>query len=265
MSTTAAPGGQMTLVEHLAELRRRLIISVLAIAFGMVVITVFYNDIIQWLVEPYCSAFADEKAFEPTSGDELPRDCQLLQTDPMEGFNVRIKTTTYGAIAVAMPVLLWQLWRFIAPGLYDNEKRYAVPFVFSGLVLFFLGAALAYWTLPNALDFLGDIGGGGLFEQQYQPGKYFQLVTYMMLAFGVGFEFPIVLVFLQLAGVLQAATLRKVRRYAYVGISILVAVITPSGDPISMLALSIPMGLFYEISILVGAWMTRGRGTLEPA
>ena len=257
MSATTAPGGQMTLVEHLAELRKRLIISVLAIAFGMIVVTAFYNDIIHWLVEPYCEA---TKGFEIDSGgDVLPKNCQLLQTDPMEGFNVRIKTTTYGAIAVAMPVLLWQLWRFIAPGLYDNEKRYATPFVLSALVLFFTGAALAYWTLPNALEFLGDIGGGGLFEQQYQPGKYFQLVTYMMLAFGVGFEFPIVLVFLQLAGILQPGTLRKVRRYAYVGISILVAVITPSGDPISMLALSVPMVLFYEIAILVGAWLTRGR------
>jgi sec-independent protein translocase protein TatC len=262
MSATATPSGQMTLVEHLAELRKRLIISVLAVAVGMVVVSVFYLDIIQWLVEPYCEAFVDEPVFDD-SGDRLPVKCQLLQTDPMEGFNVRIKTTTYAAIAVAMPILLWQIWRFIAPGLYDNEKRYATPFVLSALVLFFTGAALAYWTLPNALDFLGDIGGGGLFEQEYQPGKYFQLVTYMMLAFGVGFEFPIVLVFLQLAGILRAVTLRRVRRYAYVGISILVAVITPSGDPISMLALSVPMVLFYEISILIGAWLTRGRELQE--
>lgn len=258
MSATSAPGGQMTLVEHLTELRRRLVISVLAIAFGMVVVTAFYNDVIQWLVEPYCSAFHEDPEFT-AGGDRLPDDCQLLQTDPMEGFNVRIKTTTYGAIAVAMPILLWQIWRFIAPGLYDNEKRYATPFVASGLLLFFLGAGLAYWTLPNALEFLGDIGGGGLFEQQYQPGKYFQLVTYMMLAFGVGFEFPIVLVFLQLAGILKPGTLRRVRRYAYVGITVLVAVITPSGDPISMLALSVPMVVFYEISILVGGWLTRRR------
>ena len=248
----------MTLVEHLAELRKRLIISVVAVAVGMIVVTVFYNDIIQWLVEPYCNAFKDEPVVTE-QGDRVPASCQLLQTDPMEGFNVRIKTTAYGAIAFAMPVLLWQVWRFISPGLYDNEKRYATPFVASGLLLFFTGGALAYWTLPNALDFLGEIGGGGLFEQQYQPGKYFQLVTYMMLAFGVGFEFPIVLVFLQLAGILNPATLRKVRRYAYVGITILVAVITPSGDPISMLALSIPMILFYEMSILVGGWLTRGR------
>jgi len=243
---TQAPGGQMTLVEHLTELRKRLVISVVAIAVGMVVVTIFYNDIIHWLVEPYAQAFPENKG-------------RLLQIDPMEGFGVRIKATTYGAIAVAMPVLLWQIWRFISPGLYDNEKRYAVPFVLSAIVLFLLGAYLAYWTMPKALDWLGDIGGGGLFEQQYQPGKYFQLILYMMLAFGVGFEFPIVLIFLQLAGILKASQLRQVRRYAIVGITLLVAIITPSGDPISMLALSIPMVLFYEIAIIIGSWLTRGR------
>jgi len=155
-------------------------------------------------------------------------------------------------------VLLWQVWRFISPGLYDNEKRYAVPFVASALALFATGAGLAYWTMPRALEFLGDIGGNDL-EQFYSPSKYLQLITYMMLAFGVGFEFPIVLVFAQLAGVLRAATLRKHRRYAIVGITVLVAVITPSGDPFSMLALSIPMILFYEVSILLGGWLTRGR------
>jgi sec-independent protein translocase protein TatC len=242
---TATHGGQMTLVEHLAELRKRLIISVLAIAIGMIIVTVFYNHIFDWLLEPYT------KAFPKNNG-------KLLQTDPLEGFGVRIKLTTYGALALAMPVLLWQLWKFISPGLYDNEKRYAVPFVVSALLLFVMGAYLAFWTMPKALEWLGDIGGHNL-TQFYSPGKYLQLIVYMMLAFGVGFEFPIVLVFLQLAGMLSADTLRKYRRYSIVGITILVAVITPSGDPISMLALSIPMVLFYEISILIGAWLTRGR------
>ncbi|HMG42188.1 MAG TPA: twin-arginine translocase subunit TatC [Acidimicrobiales bacterium] len=244
MSTTTAAGGQMTLVEHLAELRKRLVISVLAVAVGMLIVTVFYNDVFDLLLEPYNKAFPDNDG--------------LLQTDPLEGFGVRIKLTTYGALALAMPVLLWQVWRFISPGLYDNEKRYAVPFVASALALFGIGAWLAYWTMPKALEWLGDIGGHSL-TQFYSPGKYLQLVVYMMLAFGVGFEFPVVLVFLQLAGILQPDTLRRVRRYAYVGITVVVAVITPSGDPFSMLALSVPMVVFYEISILIGRWMTRGR------
>jgi sec-independent protein translocase protein TatC len=157
-----------------------------------------------------------------------------------------------------MPVVLWQVWRFVSPGLYENEKRYAVPFMVSGLLLFLLGASLAYWTLPRALEFLNDIGGSEI-ETNYRPGSYIQLVTYMMLAFGVGFEFPILLVFLQLAGILEPATLRRFRRYAIVLITVLVAVITPSGDPFSMLALSVPMVLFYEASILIGRLITRRR------
>jgi sec-independent protein translocase protein TatC len=155
-----------------------------------------------------------------------------------------------------MPVILWQIWQFVTPGLYPHERRYAVPFVVSALVLFVLGAGLAYYTLPRALEFLVDIGGDNLITA-FAPGKYFQLITYMMLAFGIGFEFPIVLIFLQLAGILETDTLRKGRRFAIVGILVLVAVITPSGDPISMLMLSVPMIIFYEVAIIVGRILTK--------
>ena len=130
----------------------------------------------------------------------------------------------------------------------------------SGVALFAMGASLAYWTLPRALDFLISIGGGdaGL-EAMFTPDKYIQLITYMMLAFGAGFEFPIILVFLQLAGVLSYQRLASWRRYAIVLIVVLVAVITPRGDPISLAALSVPMYLFYEISILIGRLVTRRR------
>lgn len=241
-STTSAPGGQMTLMEHLTELRKRLIISVIAIAVGMLVVTIFYNQLFDWLLEPYRQAQG--------------RDAELLQTDPLEGFGVRLKVTGYGGIALAMPVLLWQVWRFIAPGLYDNEKRYAIPFVGSALLLFATGAGIAYWTMPKALDFLGSIGGNDL-QQFYSPSKYFQLITYMMLAFGAGFEFPILLVFLQLAGIVETSQLRQFRRFAIVLITVLVAVLTPSGDPYSMLALSVPMVIFYEVAILIGSWFER--------
>ena len=248
MSTTDtndAPAGEMTLVEHLTELRTRLIISVLAVAVGMLIVFIFYDTVFDWLVKPYCDTSADGE-------------CRLLQTDPLEGFGVRIKIAGYGGIALAMPVLLWQLWRFVSPGLYSNEKRYALPFVGSALALFALGAGLAYWTMPKALDWLADIGGDNL-EQFYSPSKYFRLITYMMLAFGIGFEFPILLVFLMLAGIMQVDTLRRGRRYAVVAITVIVAVITPSGDPYSMLALSVPMVVFYEIAVLVGRLIERRR------
>lgn len=237
----------MTLVEHLTELRKRLVICVIAVAIGMVVGFIAYEWVFNFLIRPYEEiATANNSAF----------DGKLLQIDPLEGFSIRMRTSTYTGIALAMPVILWQIWKFVTPGLYDHEKRYALPFVASALALFLLGAGLAYYTLPRALEFLVDIGGDDLVTA-FAPGKYFQLITYMMLAFGIGFEFPIVLIFLQMAGILETDTLRKGRRFAIVGICVLVAVITPSGDPISMLMLSVPMVLFYEIAIVIGSIITK--------
>jgi sec-independent protein translocase protein TatC len=219
----------------------------------MVIGFIAYDWIFNFLIDPYKDIANSENS---VGGG------RLLQTDPLEGFGVRLKTSGYAGIALAMPVLLWQVWRFVTPGLYPNERRYAVPFVISALVLFVLGAGLAYYTLPQALDFLIGIAGDG-FITAFSAGKYFQLITYMMLAFGIGFEFPIVLVFLQLAGVVDAAALRRARRFAIVGICVLVAVITPSGDPYSMLMLSVPMVIFYEISILIGSAIAKRRAARE--
>jgi sec-independent protein translocase protein TatC len=246
--------GRMTLMEHLTELRDRLIKIVLAIAVGMVISFALYDPIFDLLIEPY------QQVADP---DRSLADGALIAGDPLEGFTVRMRLALYGGLAIAMPVILWQLWRFITPGLYAHEKRYAVPFLASALSLFVLGAGLAYFTLPRALEFLQTIGGDNLVTG-YQPGKYFQLITYMMLAFGIGFEFPIVLIFLQLVGVLSVAALRSARRYAIVGITVLVAVITPSGDPISMLMLSVPMVVFYELSIVGGLLIERRRRAATP-
>ncbi len=257
MSSAAVPmdadEGRMSLMEHLTELRDRLIKIVAAVVVGMVVAFVFYDPIFDLLIEPY-----------QESCNRSPTDCNLLAIDPLEGFGVRMKLALYGGIFLAMPVILWQLWRFITPGLYSHEKRYAVPFMASALTLFLLGAAIAYYTLPQALTFLQDIGGDNI-ANAYSPSKYFTLITYMMLAFGIGFEFPIVLVFAQMLGVLTPQALRSARRYAIVGIVVLVAVITPSGDPISMLALSGPMIVFYEVSILIGRLIERRKRATVPA
>lgn len=241
--------GRMSLMEHLTELRDRLVKCVVAVVLGMLVGFVAYEWIFDFLLDPYLDAAVD---------DDNPLGDRLLQTDPLEGFSVRLKVSAYSGIALAMPVLLWQLWRFVSPGLYAKEKKYAIPFVASALLLFTLGAGLAYFTLPRALEFLGDIGGENL-VQIYSPQKYFQLITYMMLAFGIGFEFPILLVFLQLAGILDWRTLARGRRYAFVGIFVLVAVITPSGDPFSLFMLAVPMYVFYEASIVIGRVLTKRR------
>jgi sec-independent protein translocase protein TatC len=247
MSAQPAVDTGMTLVEHLTELRKRLIICALAVLVGMLVGFILYEWVFDFLIAPYKDIATADNAVVPG---------KLVVFDPLEGFSVRIKTSAYTGIALAMPVILWQIWQFVTPGLYPHERRYAVPFVASALVLFSLGAGLAYYTLPRALDFLVNIGGDDLVTA-FAPGKYFQLITYMMLAFGIGFEFPIVLIFLQMAGILETETLRKGRRFAIVGILVLVAVITPSGDPISMLMLSVPMIIFYEVAIIAGRIITK--------
>ncbi len=256
MSSAAAPAvpddTRMSLIEHLTELRDRIIKIVLAVVVGMVISFALYNQIFEILLGPYQDV-ANARP-ETTLGEG-----RLLLSDPLQGFAIRMKLAAYGGIAIAMPVILWQIWRFVTPGLYTHEKRYAVPFMVSALSLFVLGAGLAYYTLPRALDFLIDIGGSENFVTAFQPDKYFTLITYMMLAFGIGFEFPILLIFLQMAGIIGPQQLRNARRYAIVGICVLVAVITPSGDPISMLMLSVPMVVFYEASIVIGRILERRR------
>ncbi len=232
----------MTLIEHLTELRRRLVKAVIALAIGGVIGFLLYSPVLRILQAPYCEI--------------QPEGCAFIVTDPLQSFSVRLKVSAYVGLLIALPVVLWQLWRFITPGLYDKEKRYAIPFVASSVVLFFLGSGLALWTFPNALKFLNEIGGVEL-QAMYTPDKYLSLITFMMLAFGVGFEFPIVLVFLQMAGALTWQRLASWRRWAVVGIFVVVSVITPSGDPFTLFALSLPMILFYEISILMGRFVIK--------
>jgi sec-independent protein translocase protein TatC len=250
MSTSALPAGtadegRMTLIEHLIELRRRIIVCAIAVGLAAVIGWFLYPWVSDLLLRPY-----RDIAERSIAGGNL------IATSPIEGFAVRIKITAYIAVALAMPVLLWEIWRFVSPGLYKHERRYAWPFVLSGVALFIMGALLAYWTLPKALDWLSSIGGDNI-TQAYTADKYYQLIAYMMLAFGICFEFPILLVFLQMAGIVTNEWLRKYRRHAIVVIFIVVAVATPSNDPISLFALSLPLVVFYEIAIVVGRIQSR--------
>ena len=169
----------------------------------------------------------------------------------------------YGGLTLAIPVLLWQAWRFIAPGLYRRERRWAIPFVLAGVILFAAGVLLAYWTIPRALSFLAHIGGPDLVTV-FSPAKYLSFVVKMTVAFGLAFEFPLFLVFLQMIGVIKTQQLRAGRRYAIVGIVALVAVLTPSGDPLTLLILSIPMLFFYEFAIVFGRIRERRLRNLLP-
>jgi sec-independent protein translocase protein TatC len=238
---------RMTLMDHLAELRNRIIKSLLAVLAGAIVVFLFYPAILNFLANPYfdmCNTHPDWGCSD-----------SFIITGPLDGFTIRMKVAGWGGLVVALPIVLWQVWRFITPGLHPREKKYAVPFILSSVALFLFGAYIAFWTLPKAIEFLVDFSGD--VTPLFTPNAYLNLVMIMMLAFGVGFLFPVVLVFLELAGVLHYKQLVKFRRYAIVAIVFIAAVITPSGDPYSLAALSIPMYLFYEASILIGMVISR--------
>ena len=237
----------MPLVEHLAELRQRLVVSLVAVAAGAVVAFGFYNQILDFLISPYC---------ELPQPPRPPGPCTLFITDPLEGFATRLKVATWGGLFLASPVVLYQFWRFVTPGLNPNEKRYAVPFVSASILLFCLGMVIAKLTFPRALDFLVGVGGPEI-TAIFSPAKYLRLIILMTVAFGVAFEFPVLLVFLQLANVLTSRRLASWRRGAAVAIVAVAAVITPSQDPYSLLAMAGPMYVFYEASIVVGKLLHR--------
>jgi sec-independent protein translocase protein TatC len=239
--------GTMTLFEHLAELRNRLIISIIAVVLMTVVAWFLYDHAIDFMRHPYCNFIRHHRS-KSVSG------CNLVTNGPLEGFTTRIKICAYGGIALAAPVLFWELWRFITPGLHKNEKRYIVPFVAAAVVLFALGVTVAILVFPKALTWLIDVGGTGVVPL-FSPAKYFSLYVLMCLVFGAVFMYPLLLVFLEIAGVVPSATWRRWRRPAIVVIALVAAVITPSSDPFSFMAMAIPMYLFYEGSIILGRIM----------
>jgi sec-independent protein translocase protein TatC len=247
--TGTGDDGRMSLMEHLTELRKRIVICVAAVALFGILGFVLYPHILSVLSDPYKLATAHHiKACKPHG-------CALITTDVLQPFVVRLKIASYFGILLASPVILWQVWRFVTPGLNEREKRYALPFVASSTVLFALGAVVAWITLPKALDFL--IGIGGNLDVKSTASSYITLVGLMFLAFGISFEFPVLLVALLLVRVLKTSTLRKYRRHSIVGIVAFAAVITPSQDPYSLFLMAVPMYIFYEASILIGRFLKR--------
>ncbi|MEO7371627.1 MAG: twin-arginine translocase subunit TatC [Ilumatobacteraceae bacterium] len=236
----------MTLTQHLAELRSRIIRSLLAVVIGIIVMLAFYDQVLNFLRRPYNELCKRKPGLV----------CDLQFIGPLEGFTTRLSICTYGGIVLALPIIMWQVWRFIVPALHTKEKKYAIPFILSSVLLFLMGAAVAYWTLTPALDFLISWSGSGV-KANFQVSKYVSLVGLMIAVFGITFEFPVLLVFLQLVGVLTPQTLMKQWRYSTVIIFVIAAVITPSGDPYSMMALALPMMIFYVASIIIGVVVQR--------
>jgi sec-independent protein translocase protein TatC len=235
----------MTLWEHLAELRRRITISVLAIVVAAVVCWFFYDQAVEFMKAPYCNFLRHHP------NKQIGLHCQLYITGPLDGFTTRLKVCLYGGFALASPVAFWELWRFVTPGLRDSERRYILPFTLAATVLFALGVTVAILVFPKALQWLIDVSGTGI-APLLSPTRYFTLYVAMCVVFGLVFMYPLLLVSLELAGVVPSRTWRRWRRPAIVVIAIIAAVITPSSDPFSFTAMAVPLYLFYEGSIVLG-------------
>ena len=226
-------GSTMTLIEHLEELRRRLITIVISILAAAVLGFIISGNVLDLLIAPIPDAFE-----------------KLYFTGPADAFSAQLKIAGFVGIAIAMPIILFHIWRFVTPGLTREERRWVWPVIVVAMLLFALGLVVGYLVIPYALTFLLGFARPNL-EPLLTVQDYIGFVTSMLLAFGIVLEFPIVLVGLSKVGILNYRRVASQRRWAIVGIVAFAIVLTPGGDPISPLILSSVMLLLFEGSLLV--------------
>lgn len=243
---------KQTLVQHLIELRSRLIKSLVLIFIVFVIAYIFADNIYDFLVQPYADAVAGE------SGR------RLIFTALHETFFTYLKVALFASTFISLPFILMQIWIFVAPGLYKNEKSVVIPYLIATPVLFLLGAALVYFfIMPLAIKFFlsfESIGGQGSLPIQLEAkvNEYLSLIIRLIFAFGISFQLPVLLTLLARVSLVSSDGLRNNRKYVIVGVFIVAAIITPP-DPISQIGLGIPILLLYEISILAVTYIESKR------
>jgi sec-independent protein translocase protein TatC len=226
---------RMTVIEHLEELRRVLIISFIALAVGAVVGFLLSGFTLELILHPIRAVIGNSK---------------LYVTAPVDKFLLYFKVGLFTGFILASPIILWQVWTFVAPGLHRNERRFAVGFVASAVLLFVMGIAFAFFAMPIALRFLV---GFGTTEIQYLPlvNSYINFVLLLIIIFGVTFELPLAMTMLGLAGIVSRKFLAKNRFKFWLGIFAGANIITPGADPVSPMLLCLPLIVLFEIGILV--------------
>jgi len=232
-------GATMTLVEHLEELRRRILISLAAIAVGTVAGFIIWERLLNILLWPM-----------PKMADGLIKGGKLLATAPGEPFVVSLKIATAFGFVVALPILLYETWAFIAPALTRREKKYAFRFTLLGVGLFAAGIVVGFLVMRYPLEFLFDYGGNS-FVLLPDADNYFSFVTFFLLAFGLVFELPLVLTFMAVVGIVSSQFLRAKRLYILFGLWLLSCFITPGADPYSPLIIGAAFTVLFELSILL--------------